>query len=141
MVPSMMVPECCPLLWKDAWLKPAAPATASRFEAQGASPVSLRTKKDGTRYFCQSTELSERYAPLSSFSWKRCTSEYCSKNVGFVDAVRYLWVPLIIHIKTRLWGISSVLPVGTCDATPEEVLDLQPGELVEVKGPEEISLT
>jgi hypothetical protein len=133
--------KCCPLLWKDAWLKPAAVAAASGFEEQGASSVSLRTKKDSTRYFCQSTELRNATAHLSIFSLKRCTSEYRSKNVGFVDAVRYLWVPLIVQIKIRLWGISSVLPVGTCDPTPVEVLDLQPGELVEVKGPEEISLT
>lgn len=134
--------KCCPLLWKDAWLRPVpVHAAESGSEDQEPSPVALRTRKDSTRYFCQSTELGNATAHLSSFSIKRCASEYLNKNVGFVQAARYLWNPLVLQIKTKLFGISSVLPVGTGDTTPIEILDLQPGELVEVKRLEEISLT
>jgi hypothetical protein len=130
------------LLWKDAWLKPAAAVTTgSGSEEQDAWSGSLRTKKNATLYFCQSTELFNATSYLPSLSLKRCFSEYRNRNVGFAEAVRFLLVPLIVQIKVRLFGLSAVLPVGTEGSAPSEVLGLQPGELVEVKQPAEIART
>lgn len=134
----------CPLLWKEAWLKPvgAAEDLQPRQRSDGGDVMpALHTKRDADHYFCQSTELLAATTDLPTISWDRCTLEWRSGNVGLGEAFKYLWIPLVIQVKSRTLGMSSVQPVGDTAKTPTEALDLQPGEIVEVKQPEEIAAT
>jgi len=138
--------RCCPLLWKEAWLKAlglvaeAPSSNSARGAAAGSSPE-LVTKRDDRHYFCQSTELGRATKYLFPITLTRCTAEWRSRNVALHTALRYLWIPFVIKVKSKLFGIASVQPVGQMDKTPAANLDLQPGELVQVKTPQEIALT
>ena len=136
--------RCCPLLWKEAWLKPLEPASSSvdysKIESQADGP-SLRTKKDDRRFFCQSTELGRATRYLSPFSFKRCAAEFRAGNVGLRKALEFLWMPFMVRLKVRLLGVAAVQPVGDGSSTPAETLGLLAGDLVEVKSAREISPT
>jgi hypothetical protein len=136
--------RCCPVLWKEAWLRPIRSGdsgTGTASVGESSSVNAFRTRKEEHRYFCQSTELAAATRYLFPITFKRCTSEFRNKNVGLREAFRYLWIPLIVKVKTKACGLSSVQPVGTSDSTPTLELNLQPGEWVEVKQPAEIALT
>ena len=136
--------RCCPLLWKEAWLKPAEPGPDAvelgSIELPGRG-TSLRTMKDDGRFFCQSTELGRATKYLFPLSFKRCTAELRAGNVGLRKAFEFLWVPFIVKLKAKLLGIAAVQPVGNGSSTPSEALGLRPGEIVEVRSAQEISLT
>jgi len=134
----------CALLWKEAWLQPIESGTLEeRAPAQIQVPrgPSLRTMTGAGRYFCQSTELGRATTYLFPISFKRCTAEFCAKNVDLRKSIQFLWIPLVVKIKTKLFGLSAVQPVGHSKQTPAEALHLQAGELVEVKAPDEIAST
>ncbi len=136
--------KCCPLLWKLAWLRPDISGAMGPPRPAGAEvgeTVCARTKRDDGRYFCQSAELCRATRYLRPASCTRCTAQYLAGNVGLARALQLIWVPVKVKLKTRLFGIGSVLPVGNSPSTPIERLGLQPGELVEVKTPGEIRLT
>jgi hypothetical protein len=136
--------RCCPILWKEAWLKPIAPASTALDDGETAGPGSdstPRTQKDEKRYFCQSTELGHATKYLFPISFKRCTAELRAGNVGLRKAFEFLWVPFVVKLKAKLLGIGAVQPVGDGSSTPSEFLGLRSGELVEVKSAREISLT
>jgi hypothetical protein len=136
--------RCCPLLWKDAWLKSAehgSGAISSGPAGRSAVDVPLRTTGDGGRYFCQSTELGRATKYLFPIGFKRCTAELQAGNVGLRKALEFLWVPFVVKLRTKLLGVGAVQPVGDGSSTPSERLGLRPGELVEVKSAREISLT
>jgi hypothetical protein len=134
--------KTCPILWKDAWLKPAAREPGRRVSnTQSEIPWAFPTEAGGGKYFCQSTEMGRATDHLPTLSFDRMTLEWRSKNVGLCRAIGYVWTPLVIEAKTRTRGLSSVLPVGERDRTPEIELNLQPGERVEVKHPNEIADT
>ncbi len=133
--------RCCPLLWKDAWLKAAEPGAGWTAPGPSAAGLSLRTRSDGGRFFCQSTELGRATKYLFPVGFKRCTAELQAGNVGLRKAFEFLWVPFVVKLKTKLLGVSAVQPVGDGSSTPSESLGLSPGELVEVKSAREVSLT
>lgn len=135
----------CALLWKEAWLqrveRGAASAAAAQAQVQAGAAPAWRTKSGPDRYFCQSTELGKATKYLFPISVKRCTAEYCARNFDWRKCLQFLWIPLVVKIKTKLFGLRAVQPVGASDQTPAEELGLQPGEWIEVKTPAEIGLT
>ena len=133
----------CPILWKEAWLKPLYPGEniQSATKERVTPHVSFRSKKDDTHYFCQSTELVNATKRLFPLGILRLTLEYRSRNVDLRTALRFIWLPFIIRVKTKLLGLAWVQPVGKTNRTPVEDLMLQPGEMVQVKSPQEIALT
>jgi len=138
--------RACTLLWKEAWLEAALPEThlspaLPSLENAHPSSVSLVTKTNAGQYFCQSTELSRASRYLFPLSFRRVATEYLAKNVDLQRAVQFIWKPLVVKIKTKLFGRSAVQPVGPSKKTPTESLNLQPGEWVEVKSAGEISAT
>jgi hypothetical protein len=133
----------CPVFWKEAWLRTVETgpgAGGGESPAQPGPDVALRTRKDEEHYFCQSTELGRATTYLFPISLTRCTAEVQAGNVSLRQGIRFLWVPFVVKLKTKLLGLGSVQPVGREVRTSAEVLNLQPGELVEVKSPPEISL-
>lgn len=134
--------KCCPLLWKEAWLRPAGVESAGAVHGAAAKATACaKTRRDDGRYFCQSTELCRATCYLRPLSFTRCTAQYRDGNVDLERALELLWIPFKVKMKTRLFGLESVQPVGTSDSTPAEETGLQAGDLVAVKTPEEIART
>lgn len=134
----------CPLLWKRAWLEEIEEKSHSESSAQPSSSVTtcpFKTRSDEGRYWCQSTQLNRATHYLFPLTIKRCTAEYCARNVDFRKAVEFVWNPLVVKLKTKLLGRRFVHPVGNSRRTPSEALGLQAGEWVEVKTPKEIAAT
>jgi hypothetical protein len=134
----------CPLLWKEAWLRPLEPRATAEDHGEVASPggaARLRTRRDDRHFFCQSTELGRATTYLFPVSFKRCTAEFRAGNVGPRKAFEFLWLPFVVKLKTKLLGKAAVQPVGNGSSTPAEALGLRAGEFVEVKSVREISLT
>jgi len=135
----------CSLLWKEAWLEPVGSGInhppMQRPPSGPGSGFKLMTMTDEGLYFCQSTALHKATRYLFPLSFKRCTAEYFAKNIGLQRSAQFLWVPLLVGLKSRLLGRAAVQPVGPFKRTPTETLNLQPGEWVEVKTPAEIGAT
>ena len=108
---------------------------------QASVARSWKTRNGEGRYFCQSTQLGKATTYLFPITFKRCTSEFCARNVDFRKAVQFVWTPLVVKLKTKLLGRRSVQPVGHSSRTPVEALELRAGEWVEVKTPREIAPT
>jgi hypothetical protein len=136
--------RCCPLLWKEAWLRPPESGSSADDFGEVASSgraSRLRTRRDDRHFFCQSTELGRATTYLFPVSFRRCTAEFRAGNVGPRKAFEFLWLPFVVKLKTKLLGKAAVQPVGNGSSTPAEALGLRAGELVEVKSAQEISLT
>lgn len=136
----------CPILWKDAWLEAVGsgpqPSSGAHSSHGGShAPSEPRGQSPDGVYFCQSTELGKATKYLFPLSAKRCTAEFCSKNVGFMKAFLFLWRPLVVKVKRLLFGKGAIQPVGKSRRTPQAALALIPGEWVEVKTADEIQAT
>ena len=134
----------CPLLWKEAWLRPVTdpardPARAPREPSE--QQAFLKTRNDDHRYFCQSTELANATTVLPGTSLRKYVGEFTAGNVTAVQALRLLGRSGFLRLRGKLLGPSPIRPTGAPAGAPPEPLDLQPGEIVEVKKPEEIAPT
>jgi hypothetical protein len=158
----------CLVYWKEAWLKrvpadgrePAGPApeptpshrtlmmltAATRKHGAGASP-------DDETFSCQATELL-RAAPTQVPSWdiRQYVLDVRSGNASLLATIRAVAIgvfneyqdlsrrlvpkPLQIRGGSRFPFID-----GELEKTPDDVLDLQPGELVRIKSKEEVIRT
>jgi hypothetical protein len=157
----------CLVYWKEAWLK-RVPADAGEQAGPAADPpphrmlatLTAATRKGGGGAFpdeelfsCQATELL-RAAPTPVPPWD--VSQYVvdvrSGNAGLLATVRAVaigvfneyqdlsrrFLPKSLRIRggTRLPFID-----GRLEKTPDDALDLQPGELVRIKSKDEIVRT
>jgi hypothetical protein len=146
----------CLLFWKEAWLE-APDATASGAEPPAERIAALHeathaSSADGERYFCQATELPAATTPLPWWTASQYVRDVRSGNIGLIRLVH----GLTVFFFNKYQGLSKrVLPrrmriragrwypfiIGPQTKTPRETLDLQPGELVEVKSRKEILAT
>ena len=153
----------CLLFWKEEWLEgatgPADGQAPSRAEQQptpaqlDALSVTTRAEKSEVqRFYCQATELPSATAPLPWWAASQYVRDVRTGNVG----VRGLIYGLLIFLFNKYQGLSKrILPrrlhirdakwypfiIGPRASTPRETLNLQSGELVEVKSREEIIQT
>lgn len=132
----------CTIFWKEAWLKsPSADGTVSQAGNTEHLLERLKTKNesDPELYFCQSSQLLVATHPLSwSQRVRRCIRNVTSGNYGAMEMARNLVVWFWVRGREKLFG---PFPSGTLKKTPAESLDLQAGELVEVKSLAEIKQT
>lgn len=145
----------CRYFWKEAWLRPvpaeAPPArTFSESERQAllaraelgvGRQVPIEGRSD-TRWRCQATDLpgaTHRVSPWNPLSYVR---EFTGGNVPLDHFVRVMGRAVVRQPMHKLGLISPVHLKGTREkpvtGTP---LDLQPGELVQIKSKEEIAET
>lgn len=133
--------ECkhgCRIFWKEAWLQPidtgaARPEVTAR--RIGELQARLKTKSDEQHYFCQSTEL---YKATRTFagSHRLLTIRIALREIRAGD----LSIFTLLGLYAR-WAFYRVLRVtgvdrrirGTCKRTPNEPLDLNPGDRVRIK--------
>jgi hypothetical protein len=158
----------CQLYWKEAWLKRVEPDAPAPVEpARAAAPgtgctvaalmEATRAEPDASgeeRFSCQATEM-PKAAPTHISAWdvRQYVRDVTSGNARPLPMLRSLLImafnkyqkvskrflprPLLIN-----GGRSFRFVSGTAQGkTPKEVLNLQPGELVEIKSKEEILQT
>jgi hypothetical protein len=145
----------CRIYWKEDWLRrvdgdadaPAMPQPRSpELEAvfEGVLDVGAHTTRDGEeRWRCQNTELVNASTHLRVFKdpgqyWREFRN-------GNYRPLRFAWLmarALVLEVAHR-FGLTDQLPLrGSEPKAPEyEPLDLQPGEFVQVRSPEEIQAT
>jgi hypothetical protein len=149
------------MFWKEAWLK------RTQQKADGVALVQIRRnnanendgdensaldrllarasrKEDerGLRYFCQATELLRASKPLPWWDVRQYLRDVLTRNVSPAQFFRGSWFALYAIVRRKLHAPSN-FPYfqGTLSTTPSEKLDLQPGELVQVKSRNEIYAT
>lgn len=132
----------CTIFWKEAWLKsPSADATSSHPGNTEYLVEQLKTKNElnPELYFCQSSQLLIATHPLS---WKerirRCIRNVTTGNYRATEMARNLVVWFSVRGREKLFG---AFPAGKLEKTPAKSLDLQVGDLVEVKSLAEIKET
>jgi hypothetical protein len=150
----------CRIYWKESWLRRvdehAVPASTdgdaiARLEALAASGGRATRAVDGARtesYRCQATEALRASEPLNPFDLRQYVRELTSRNVGVVRFVRVAGRALRALIGRRIHGLRRRLGLlgdrpSRREGTPVPArapLDLQPGELVQVRTADEIAL-
>lgn len=135
----------CAIFWKRAWLKKVEEGHAS----PAFSPCEmalltkkLKTKSSATRYFCQSTQLANatQQEPIQRKSViVKSLRDIRSGAVGALEMIPLLILPFARKMRNRFFGRPRLL--GTLRRTPVGNLQLQPGEIVEVKSIEEMRAT
>lgn len=132
----------CTLFWKEAWLREATDEDELQQEvAEGCDGLRarLKTTLGPGRYFCQSTQLCDATLPLSRLGRLRvCLRDVRVGNRGLLDMTALL---LKQAWRRRRRGAADRSLQGDKDRTPSGSLDLQPGELVEIKSFPEIRAT
>ena len=161
----------CLIFWKEAWLKrvdsdfvrpeqlrPAQTRIGSGFcSVQSLLDASARTDREGgIIYSCQATQLRDYTSAMSAWNPRQYIQDIASRNLStqladdtrvgrtleWLLAVIRLVRSLLIGIFTSRMGWSFYPALhGSLDKTPIEELNLQPGELVEVRSIEEIVST
>ena len=135
----------CAIFWKRAWLKKVREGHASPAFSSCEMPLltkKLKTKSGATRYFCQSTELakSTKPEPIKRKSIiVKSLRDIRSGAVGALEMIPLLIVPFARKMRNRFFGKPRLL--GTLRKTPVGNLQLQPGEIVEIKTIEEMRAT
>jgi len=130
----------CLLFWKEAWLRAGPAGAVPVIPEPPVECVIQETPADtGARWMCQSTELLGATSPLSWRDWRQYPADFRLKG-----ARRMLETAGVLAInKTRRalrldeWRQLR----GPGNPPAEMVLNLQPGEWVEVKSAREIAAT
>jgi hypothetical protein len=137
--------KLCTVIWKTAWLTEAQ-ATDTVLKSPGFGeppppPEMTYRIKEGKVYFCQSTELFKATRPIPLTDLRHYVINILNGQQSLPRLLRELWVRSSSKIRTSL-GMDPGLPWGGhLRKTPQESLNLKPGELVEVKSLEEIRAT
>ena len=144
----------CQLLWKEQWLRSAAdvsdcgtnaetPPDAAAPPDTAAPPDAadlLPTQRDG-KLWCQATQLPLITRRMPSWDVRQYWRGLRARNLGLVDLSKM--AGLLVVNRVRWWCGKEPLGMlsGPRRKTVHESLNLEPGELVEVKTREEIQAT
>jgi hypothetical protein len=132
----------CMTFWKEAWLKEVEEdSTAEKSKPDDIEKLrqKLKTKNGAGLYFCQSTQYPKATQALTR--WKRpgkCVKSITIGNCSAGEMMKRLLTWAYWKSRQKLMG---PYPRGNQKPTPVEALDLQAGELVEVKSLNEIVKT
>ena len=144
----------CRLYWKEEWLQrvDTAPERGSRngnaladFEQLVRDATVAERGADGTSvesYRCQATEAVRATEPLSRRDLRQYARELTSGNVGLLRLLRVAVRAISTALRHRLRLLGDVpLPYDGVRAQTRGELNLQAGDAVEVRSPEEIAPT
>ena len=148
----------CRIYWKESWLRrvdtqsEVAP-DAYRQEHPASAELDDRVQQ-GTRtvrvvygsptevYRCQATDALRAAEKLQSFDPRQYVREVRSGNVDWWRAVRIVMRGSVVWAGTKLRVRKNLpVPLGGQPTPRGGDLDLQPGDLVQVRSPEEIGQT
>lgn len=136
----------CRIFWKEAWLQSAkSEVPKPEITADGIRKLRTRLKirSDEQHYFCQLTEVRNATEPFSG-PRRFLTPRIALKEIGDGDLSAYK----ILTLYAR-WFLIRVLRAagadrwanGHCKRTPDESLDLRPGDTVRIKSRARIAQT
>lgn len=157
----------CLLFWKSGWLKPAAGPGSSTvagspaIERVLARNTGLLQDNGKVRYRCQALQLFDASEPLHWWDVRQYWEDVRSGNVSFSHAFSTLFLSWVFHLRRlpvgyriNVWiyqqvhklirGQPDPRPHGTIprgQPTTDERLDLQVGEIVEIRSKAEIEST
>jgi hypothetical protein len=145
----------CRLFWKEAWLRKVTPGSVAPGPTDDAARRALveRASRDvqrtvevegrpQPRWRCQATELPRASRHLKLWDPRSYLREYTSGNVTFGDFLRVTARAVVKEPMRKLGLVPEVhLPGTRTRPEADPPLDLQPGELVQVKTKEEIAET
>ncbi len=147
----------CLFFFKESWLEPAgdgAPSPGPAADDRAAEELSERlvahTQSEPDTYRCQATQLPDATRPMAGL--RHHLRDVQTRNVPVPLLVRGLLISFVDRYQRfarrrlprvlRYQDGEEVPRVrGTLTKTPTETLDLQPGEIVEVKSLPEIVAT
>ena len=92
-------------------------------------------------FFCQSTSLKKATLPLPIWNIRQYMWDISSGTVGLLERTQMLLTSLNSIVRKSIAGRTYAATYGRLEKTPTMALNLQPGELVEVKSKEEILST
>ncbi len=136
----------CLIFWKEAWLRPVeradAPLVAPAAPAMDGFYRALAARtREGTRYSCQSTRLHTATRRLSKYNLVKYLQEIAD---GELPPGKFLRIVGRVA-RNRLRSLFGMGPIGAMRGPggphSKGELELQHGELVEVRSVEEISRT
>jgi hypothetical protein len=144
----------CRIYWKEAWLRRVDSHSAVGDQTgNGRHELEERARK-GTRvvrelggeqqevWRCQATEALKATEPLKLRDLGQYWRELRSGNYGPLRFLRVAIPGFFSEIAARLRLIEGATPLrGSGKPLPPEPLNLQPGDLVQVREPEEIAPT
>jgi hypothetical protein len=133
--------RACMLFWKAGWLQKveeSQPAGPPETEAGEELRAKLKTRTGPDQYYCQSTELEKATQALKpSRRLLKCFYDVRSGDVGLIKMLFLILVPLLRKLRGKTFD-----PVaGPLRRTRVEKLNLEAGDIVEVKSLEEITQT
>ena len=150
----------CLLFWKEAWLKRVHPGKEYADDtAESSTPIGSHncTEMDLARatlrglvsanqssdsFSCQATELLEATAPIAWWDIRQYVRDLTSGNVRLGEFIGVISIAVFNAIQRYRRGRSyPFVPTPTLKKTPNDVLNLKPGDLVRVKSKEEIIAT
>jgi hypothetical protein len=144
----------CKLYWKDAWLRRVDDDSGAVDASNGGAAELEHLAQAGTRtvreiggdrpevWRCQATEAFNASEPLKTYHLGQYWRELTNGNFGLIRFIGLAARGFIMEIASRV-GLLKPLPLrgpGSQSATAER-LDLQPGEVVQVRRPTEIAAT
>ena len=128
----------CLIFWNEAWLKKVDVNDINinvKVEGTDILRSKLITKNGPDKYFCQSTQLIEATQKLSHAQRiLKLIKEIQSNTVGLMMGLKSIVFPV-------WWRLRFKKLTGDLGQTPIHELNLQPGEIVEVKSFNEIKST
>jgi hypothetical protein len=138
----------CLFFWNEAWLKPAEQGRRDESHWVGppnaqlpiANPAALPTTK-GDRFYCQSTELAGATTDFSAGKLGNYVRDLRLHELSWSRFGYMLWLALLNRVWRRLHGRGFYQITGEQKKTLHAELNLQPGELVEIKSAAEIQAT
>jgi hypothetical protein len=134
----------CLLLWKEAWLRrlpPTEPVDQPIDWMNIQEPEYCRADSYDSNRLCQSTALPRAVEPLRGWDIRQYVRDVTSRNFTLWQVTKAIFFGVFNMIMRYTGGREFGASVGQLVKTPEVALNLQPGELVEVKSKNEILAT
>ncbi|HXZ42937.1 MAG TPA: hypothetical protein VEG68_19525 [Terriglobales bacterium] len=127
--------KMCAVFWREAWLRkvdegaPVRPPIPP--ESKQELHLRLKTKTSPTKYFCQASEILNATANLSRLERvTKCVSEVRSGNCTSLEMIKRIAVWVFWKARKVLLGPYAR---GSQKSTPTHALNLQSGDLIEIK--------
>lgn len=133
----------CLIFWKEAWLTRATASAADETPAPGETEAlsGLRTFRDD-RFFCQSTELVGATFPMAVANIRYYLGDLWIGESKLWPLFYVIWFNCINKMWQAVFRRDYYRRLtGAEGTTPDHVLNLKPGELVEVRSAREIQAT
>jgi hypothetical protein len=126
--------KACRIFWREAWLQRIkSPGQSSLVtpESGGSLRARLKTSTGPNTYFCQASEILKVTTDLSQWTrFRKSISEVRAGNCGALEMAYRIGVWLWWRLRRALLGEHAR---GSNKSTPAESLNINPGDLIEVK--------